>query len=343
MPPSAVDRCAERAAARPAADPSAGRTPARRRRSAPGRRPAAASGGRKRITVPARPQSTVPSPVNRGRGSDLPLVAVLGDLHAERPQAVPHQPGVARVQAVADHRRPAGQRGQDQGAVGLRTWSRERAPWRGSAPGRAARPRAGVERRRACDRGVSSPRARCSWPACRPCGPPWPAPLPPSPLPWRARRQLLSSLARTAAASAPPWPARPPGPWPAGPLGGQLLRGLELLRRVLLGLLGRLQRALRLLGLLGRRLLGLGELLGGLLAGLARGWRRRCRPGPRRWPAPSRRGRCRRRSALSAFLASLSEALLVLLAIAWPPFWARQASSACPRCPARRAARRRAG
>ena len=32
----------------------------------------------------------------------------------------------------------------------------------------------------------------------------------------------------------------------------------------------------------------------------------------------------------SAFLASLSEALPVLLAIAWPPFWARQARLGLP-------------
>ena len=82
-----------------------------------------------------------------GRGSDLPLVTGLGDLHAERLQPVPHQPGVPRVQAVADHRRPAGQRGQDQGPIGLRLGAGNASRWRGSAPARAARPRAGDQAR----------------------------------------------------------------------------------------------------------------------------------------------------------------------------------------------------
>ena len=52
-----------------------------------------AHGGRKRITVPASPQSTVTLPVKRGRGSDLPLVTGLGDLHPERPQRRPASVG----------------------------------------------------------------------------------------------------------------------------------------------------------------------------------------------------------------------------------------------------------
>ena len=321
VPPSASTAAPELAAARPAADPSAGRTPARRRRSAPGPSASRARAGRKRITVPASPQSTVTSAGEAGRGSDLPLVAGLGDLHPERPQAVPHQPGVARVQPVADDRRPAGQRGQHQRPVGLRTWSRERAPWRGSAPGRAVRPRAGATAARA--QRVSSPRARCSWPACRPCGPPWPAPPLPSLLPWRARRpSFCSSLARTAASfcsSLARAAARALACWARS--AASFFAALNCLGASFLACLAAFSAARRVSSACWPPPSGPWRTA----------WRPACGPcavdvddradqGRAGGQRASRPGRCPRRSARSALLASLSEALPVLLAIALPPF-----------------------
>ena len=78
----------------------------------------AATGGTNRITVPARPQSTVAA-VQRGRG-DQPVVRRGVDGRAQRGQRRGHQLGVARAQRTAYDGRAVGQRRQHQRAVGQR-------------------------------------------------------------------------------------------------------------------------------------------------------------------------------------------------------------------------------
>ena len=190
--------------------------------------------------------------------------------------------------------------------------------------------------------GVSSPRAGCSWPACRLCGLPWPAPprLPSwpdgcrlwLPCPVAAlllflgpdRRQLLLFLG----------PLGRAGLGLLGSLGGQLLRGLELLGCVLLGLLGRLQR----------RSTGLLRLPGGRPPGpLRTAWRpacapcgwtsRRCRPVRRRWPAPCRQSRCPRRSAPRLAWPACRRPCRCSWRSPGRPSGPARPGSACPRCP----------
>ena len=79
-----------------------------------------ASGGTNRITVPARPQSTVPPPVKPAGGVTRHPSADSSMSTPRRPQRVAHQRGVAGVEPVDDGRRSARQGGQDQRAVRLR-------------------------------------------------------------------------------------------------------------------------------------------------------------------------------------------------------------------------------
>ena len=93
----------------------------------------AASGGTKRITVPARPQSTAMPPVGRreaGRDGgdhqirDVTAAGNLGDAGAQGPQGADHQIGVAGLQGRAQAGFAVGNGGEDKIPVGQRLGGR---------------------------------------------------------------------------------------------------------------------------------------------------------------------------------------------------------------------------
>ena len=85
----------------------------------------AATGGTKRITVPARPQSTWAGP-RSVPGLTCPVLAVGVDVGAHRAQRARHQRRVARAQRPAYGARAVGERRQHQRPVGQRLAARQR-------------------------------------------------------------------------------------------------------------------------------------------------------------------------------------------------------------------------
>ena len=141
-------RCRRRAARRPV-DQRGQRAlagPAGRRRSATGPSASAATGGTNRCTVPARPTSMLPPP-RSGAGRDHPVVAVVGDVDAQRraarrPSAWCPGPAAGARSRVG----PSASAASTSAAVGHRLRAGDAAPprpperWpRGRGPGCASR------------------------------------------------------------------------------------------------------------------------------------------------------------------------------------------------------------
>ena len=159
----------------------------------------AATGGTNRITVPARPQSTVAAP-RIGPGVTFQSSPSVSTAAAQGGEGLRHQLRVPGTQRTSYDARPVGQRGQHQGAVrqGLGAGQgdgRADGPEAWGAGQRsvvfcsliapsvslAARPRRRVSRRWTCGQGVPGP-----WP---PCAGAWPRASRCRPRAWPARRR----------------------------------------------------------------------------------------------------------------------------------------------------------
>ena len=150
----------------------------------------AATGGRKRITVPARPQST--GPPRSAAGRDQPVRRRPSSTPTPRPRsAVGHQQGVPGAQRGAEPGRAVGQRRQHQGAVGqrLRAGQRDRGVTGPSAGG------AGHGRPGGCACAVTPSVRMPDRPGRRPC---------------RTARSVLPGLSAAAGPGAAAGPARSP-------------------------------------------------------------------------------------------------------------------------------------
>ena len=161
---------------------SAGCARAGRRRRRPAPSASAATGGTNRITVPARPQSTVGAAGRTAPGVTIQSSPAVSTRGAERGQAAGHQLGVARAQRPAYDGGAVGERGEHQRAVGQRL--EPGSGHVGVAPGPCAT--RGAARGRAGHRRSVAERARRPASAQVGLGDAWPRA-------WPARRRCLAS------------------------------------------------------------------------------------------------------------------------------------------------------